>query len=248
MGVSVFFFFKLVIVLLPGKASSTLQKADINLISRSTCSSASVYSTHITQRMICAGNLKGGVDACQVINQFQLWFQTAWTVASYFPLKKNHYKTKTCVVLNPRATVEALWCTTTLLVGIWSERWAGVSAVQTQTGPVFTPTWTTCWTGSIQSSRYCTQYRYLYSIQYVSSVSSTEVEILYMYFFLKRKLNSFSWRIENWNIYNLPSSFLLSLSRKTLDVNCDQRHHKTPVQWTSDWNWKTMVLFQSGCF
>ncbi|XP_037534097.1 transmembrane protease serine 4a [Nematolebias whitei] len=48
-----------------GKASSTLQKADINLISRSTCSSASIYGSYITQRMICAGNLKGGVDACQ---------------------------------------------------------------------------------------------------------------------------------------------------------------------------------------
>lgn len=64
-------FFKLVIVLPPGKASSTLQKADINLISRSTCSSDDIYGPYITQRMICAGNLKGGVDACQVINQIQ---------------------------------------------------------------------------------------------------------------------------------------------------------------------------------
>ncbi|XP_038154540.1 transmembrane protease serine 4a isoform X1 [Cyprinodon tularosa] len=48
-----------------GKASSTLQKANVEMIARSTCSSSAIYGSYITPRMICAGNLKGGVDACQ---------------------------------------------------------------------------------------------------------------------------------------------------------------------------------------
>ncbi|KAM4589840.1 transmembrane protease serine 4a isoform 1-T1 [Fundulus diaphanus] len=48
-----------------GKAPTTLQKVNIEIIDRSTCSSPAVYGSSITQRMICAGNLKGGVDACQ---------------------------------------------------------------------------------------------------------------------------------------------------------------------------------------
>ncbi|MED6234633.1 hypothetical protein ATANTOWER_020029 [Ataeniobius toweri] len=48
-----------------GKAASTLQKADIEIIAQSTCTSPAIYGHYITPRMICAGNLKGNVDACQ---------------------------------------------------------------------------------------------------------------------------------------------------------------------------------------
>ncbi|XP_072557340.1 transmembrane protease serine 4-like isoform X1 [Paramormyrops kingsleyae] len=48
-----------------GHVSNTLQKADITLIDSDTCSSAMVYSTMITPRMLCAGFLTGNVDACQ---------------------------------------------------------------------------------------------------------------------------------------------------------------------------------------
>lgn len=48
-----------------GKAASTLQKANIEIIGRSTCSRPTIYSSHITPRMICAGKLNGGLDACQ---------------------------------------------------------------------------------------------------------------------------------------------------------------------------------------
>ncbi|KAI4815293.1 hypothetical protein KUCAC02_005442 [Chaenocephalus aceratus] len=48
-----------------GKVSPTLQKASIPLIGRLKCASPTVYGSSITQRMICAGFLDGGVDACQ---------------------------------------------------------------------------------------------------------------------------------------------------------------------------------------
>lgn len=48
-----------------GKTSTILQKADIEVIDRNTCSN--IYGS-ISQRMICAGNLKGGVDSCQVMS------------------------------------------------------------------------------------------------------------------------------------------------------------------------------------
>ncbi|XP_010793417.1 transmembrane protease serine 4-like isoform X2 [Notothenia coriiceps] len=48
-----------------GKVSPTLQKASIPLIERRKCASPKVYGSSITQRMICAGFLDGGVDACQ---------------------------------------------------------------------------------------------------------------------------------------------------------------------------------------
>ncbi|XDV32665.1 hypothetical protein PO909_003415 [Leuciscus waleckii] len=48
-----------------GNVSPKLQKAQIPLIDRASCQSPAVYGSSVTPRMICAGFLKGGVDACQ---------------------------------------------------------------------------------------------------------------------------------------------------------------------------------------
>ncbi|XP_072319425.1 transmembrane protease serine 4a isoform X2 [Eucyclogobius newberryi] len=48
-----------------GQVSSRLQQAQIPLIDRTTCSGRSIYGSAITEQMLCAGFLKGGVDACQ---------------------------------------------------------------------------------------------------------------------------------------------------------------------------------------
>uniref|UniRef100_A0A8C6TID9 Peptidase S1 domain-containing protein n=1 Tax=Neogobius melanostomus TaxID=47308 RepID=A0A8C6TID9_9GOBI len=44
--------------------ASRLQEASVKIISRNMCNK--LYDDAVTPRMLCAGNLQGGVDACQV--------------------------------------------------------------------------------------------------------------------------------------------------------------------------------------
>uniref|UniRef100_A0A7M4DVG9 Transmembrane serine protease 4 n=1 Tax=Crocodylus porosus TaxID=8502 RepID=A0A7M4DVG9_CROPO len=48
------------------KLSPVLQQAEIQLIAQSVCNAVSAYQGEITEKMLCAGLLQGGVDACQV--------------------------------------------------------------------------------------------------------------------------------------------------------------------------------------
>ncbi|NXO04276.1 ST14 protein, partial [Rhinopomastus cyanomelas] len=43
--------------------AKTLQEAQVKIISQGLCNK--LYDDHITARMLCAGDLNGGVDACQ---------------------------------------------------------------------------------------------------------------------------------------------------------------------------------------
>ncbi|KAF0028109.1 hypothetical protein F2P81_019196 [Scophthalmus maximus] len=46
-----------------GELASRLQEASVKVINRNTCNK--LYDDAVTPRMLCAGNLQGGVDACQ---------------------------------------------------------------------------------------------------------------------------------------------------------------------------------------
>lgn len=50
-----------------GFAAPVLQKAQVRIINRTVCNK--LMGGQITSRMLCAGVLSGGVDACQVINR-----------------------------------------------------------------------------------------------------------------------------------------------------------------------------------
>lgn len=47
-----------------GELATLLQEAPVKIISHNTCNK--LYDDAVTPRMLCAGNLQGGVDACQV--------------------------------------------------------------------------------------------------------------------------------------------------------------------------------------
>ncbi|KAM9456166.1 transmembrane protease serine 2 isoform 1-T1 [Clarias gariepinus] len=71
-----------------GFASNELREAQVSLISNTVCNSQQVYNGQITDSMICAGKLEGGVDSCQgdsggplVTSQSYLWWlvgDTSW--------------------------------------------------------------------------------------------------------------------------------------------------------------------------
>ena len=50
--------------MLSGELATLLQEATVSIINHKTCNK--MYDDAVTPRMICAGNIQGGVDACQV--------------------------------------------------------------------------------------------------------------------------------------------------------------------------------------
>ncbi|KAK2503198.1 hypothetical protein MC885_003799 [Smutsia gigantea] len=50
----------------PGKMSDTLQQASVQVIESTQCNAEDAYQGEVTEKMLCAGILEGGVDTCQV--------------------------------------------------------------------------------------------------------------------------------------------------------------------------------------
>lgn len=50
----------------PGKLSDTLLQASVQVIDHTRCNAEDAYQGEVTEQMLCAGILEGGVDTCQV--------------------------------------------------------------------------------------------------------------------------------------------------------------------------------------
>lgn len=99
-----------------GELATRLQEASVKLISRNICNK--LYDDAVTPRMLCAGNLQGGVDACQV----SACVKTEFSDVNVSPRGGTGRFLTTvnifCLNASSRVTLGARWC-------VWSEAGGG---------------------------------------------------------------------------------------------------------------------------
>ncbi|KAM8742323.1 transmembrane protease serine 2 isoform 1-T2 [Acanthopagrus schlegelii] len=84
-----------------GPSPNTLNQAQVTIYSRETCNRPQVLDGAITETMICAGKLEGGVDSCQgdsggplVVKQGNVWWlagDTSWGIGCAWKNKPGVY-------------------------------------------------------------------------------------------------------------------------------------------------------------
>lgn len=125
-----------------------LLDARVLLISQEKCKAPHVYGNRLDDSMFCAGNMRGGIDSCQVCN---FSYMKQWSCGEK---KKEKKKKRACwnfLSVPCRVTPAALWCASVMgpiMSLVW---WAGVTAAGISTSPVSTPMSADSWTGLLVS-------------------------------------------------------------------------------------------------
>ncbi|XP_028321665.1 transmembrane protease serine 2 isoform X1 [Gouania willdenowi] len=84
-----------------GPVSDKLNQAEVTIYKRETCNSRSVLNGQVTETMVCAGKLQGGVDSCQgdsggplVVEEGNAWWlvgDTSWGIGCAWRFKPGVY-------------------------------------------------------------------------------------------------------------------------------------------------------------
>lgn len=122
-------------------------EVNVDIISDTVCKSPSVYYSLITKNMLCAGNLQGGKDSCQVsirrhfripAPESQSWSSYRW-LGGMFVL---------------RGTAGDLWSVRKAIAGTWWASLAGGLAAAKPTSLAFTPASAMFYPGSTAGCRW----------------------------------------------------------------------------------------------
>lgn len=132
------------------KTSPFLREVQVNLIDFKKCNDFLVYDSYLTPRMMCAGDLRGGRDSCQVRLPGRRLGCWVWS-ENLVPTVACSRTTSPlllimCAPSSPpphptpcRETAGGPWSVSRTVAGTWQESLAGAQAVARGTSPVCIP-------------------------------------------------------------------------------------------------------------